>query len=443
MTSRAWPWVALGAAFAVRVVLAATTDVYADEAYYWTWSHRLDWSYFDHPPLVAWLIAALGIRGAALACGAAASVGVFLAAREATRSEETALWATAVWSVAPAATLLGTLATPDAPLLAAWAFALWGLAKKSWWLVGLAWGLAMLAKYNGILLAVPVLVVFWRRPAALLGAGALAATLASPIVWWNAQHDWEGFRFQLHHGLGGGGGFATFGEFVLGQLGMGGVVLVPLGVWWMVSGEARDRAWRVAAAMPVVFFGMAAFRARGEANWAAAAWMAASLGVAESFTSSRVRWAAALAGLVPTVVLGVGLAFPPEVALEVPAVRRLHGWSALESLRAQAVPVFSLSYQLSSEVTRYAGLPASTLQGRRSQYDLWPRPVIAPGGAALWVCDPGPPMWEEEPPPAALVEQFERVERVPFPAEGRQAHLHRFGVWRLEGFRDQPPGEAP
>ncbi len=24
-----------------------------DEAYYWLWSERLQWGYFDHPPLIA------------------------------------------------------------------------------------------------------------------------------------------------------------------------------------------------------------------------------------------------------------------------------------------------------------------------------------------------------------------------------------------------------
>ena len=34
------------------------TDIYFDEAYYWQWAQHLDWGYYDHPPLVAWLIAA-------------------------------------------------------------------------------------------------------------------------------------------------------------------------------------------------------------------------------------------------------------------------------------------------------------------------------------------------------------------------------------------------
>lgn len=29
---------------------------YPDEAYYWLWSRHLDFSYYDHPPMVAYLI---------------------------------------------------------------------------------------------------------------------------------------------------------------------------------------------------------------------------------------------------------------------------------------------------------------------------------------------------------------------------------------------------
>ena len=31
-------------------------DLAPDEAHYWDWSHRLDWSYYSKGPLVAWLI---------------------------------------------------------------------------------------------------------------------------------------------------------------------------------------------------------------------------------------------------------------------------------------------------------------------------------------------------------------------------------------------------
>ena len=36
---------------------------YSDETYYWTWSKKLALSYFDHPPMVAYLIKATTLFG--------------------------------------------------------------------------------------------------------------------------------------------------------------------------------------------------------------------------------------------------------------------------------------------------------------------------------------------------------------------------------------------
>ena len=46
--------------FAVLAVvsawLCAALPVFSQEAYYWTYAQHPDLSYFDHPPMVAWLI---------------------------------------------------------------------------------------------------------------------------------------------------------------------------------------------------------------------------------------------------------------------------------------------------------------------------------------------------------------------------------------------------
>src|SRR6516225_8996632 len=61
-----WRWRIL----ALLLILAAATlhvvylayecplDLAPDEAHYWDWSRRLDWSYYSKGPLVAWLIRA-------------------------------------------------------------------------------------------------------------------------------------------------------------------------------------------------------------------------------------------------------------------------------------------------------------------------------------------------------------------------------------------------
>src|SRR5512139_3734300 len=48
----------VAAATLFHVGYAGLLALSPQEAYYWTWSRRLDLSYFDHPPLVAWTIRA-------------------------------------------------------------------------------------------------------------------------------------------------------------------------------------------------------------------------------------------------------------------------------------------------------------------------------------------------------------------------------------------------
>src|SRR6185312_12781953 len=40
----------------LNIVQAITSEIHADEAYYWLYSRYLDWGYFDHPPMVALFI---------------------------------------------------------------------------------------------------------------------------------------------------------------------------------------------------------------------------------------------------------------------------------------------------------------------------------------------------------------------------------------------------
>src|ERR1043165_4316820 len=43
---------------ALRLVAAAYTPITFDEAYYWMWSKALAGGYYDHPPMVAYVIRA-------------------------------------------------------------------------------------------------------------------------------------------------------------------------------------------------------------------------------------------------------------------------------------------------------------------------------------------------------------------------------------------------
>jgi hypothetical protein len=435
----------LGISAVVRLALALGTDLYSDEAYYWQWSQHLAWGYYDHSPLIAWLIAALDLRPTALLCGAGTVAAVWGLARDVHGSREAAWRAAALWSVVPVGVLSGVWALPDAPLLLFWTLALWALWRERWVLAGVASGLALLSKYPGVLLAGIFLVTavrMRRLPAGAWVTALLGALLFLPVVLWNAHREWVGFAFQLKHGLGGTGGLEAFGEYLGGQFAMGGPVLLLLGLAYAVRGPREQFLMRAAVVVPLLFFGYAALRTRGEANWPAVAYVSACVGVA----GMRPAWfrAAALSGLVVVLAAGSHVLFPLlSFERDVP-LSRTHGWALLSVLGEPArlfpgaeakdiAVVYAPNYQFASQAARYAGVVTDTAgEGRKTQYDLWPEPVVTPGQDALWFSFGGPP-------PEELASRFTSVEGpVELPAEFHGRRVHTFHVWRLRDARSEP-----
>jgi hypothetical protein len=434
--------VLLAVAVGARLVLAVGTDIYFDEAYYWQWSRHLDWGYYDHPPLVAWLMAVLGIRPTALLCGLGTVAAVWGLARDVYGSREAAWRAAALWSGVPVGVLAGVWATPDSPLLLCWVLALWALYRERWVLAGLACGLALLSKYPGVLLAVAFVAAAVRArrlPAGAWLTALLGVLLFLPVVLWNASHEWVGFSFQLKHGLGGEGGWRSFGEFLLGQLALGGLVLFPLTLVYAVRGPREQFLLRAAALVPLLLFGYAATGTRGEANWPAVAYLSACVGVA----GMRPRWFRAVAFTNLAVVLAVGShVVVPVLRFErdVPQMRT-HGWAELGTLaepsrlfpgleREDLAAVYTERYQYSSEVAYYAGLPTDTAgPARYSQYDLWPELPVRPGQDVLWIS-------AGHPPPEELAARFTAVEGPELLHSGFDGRMfHTFFIWRLRDAR--------
>ena len=54
-------YILLGLILVTNLLQAYFTELIFDEAYYWYYSKNLAWGYFDHPPMVAWMIKASGL----------------------------------------------------------------------------------------------------------------------------------------------------------------------------------------------------------------------------------------------------------------------------------------------------------------------------------------------------------------------------------------------
>jgi hypothetical protein len=97
-------------------------------------------------------------------------------------------------------------------------------------------------------------------------SGLISLAVFSPVLIWNAQHDWVSILFQLGKGAGGGNIIPGkhLGEFTLGYVMLFSPVMVIAGTVWMLrrwrAEGLRDDASVVLLAMwitPVVFFSLA------------------------------------------------------------------------------------------------------------------------------------------------------------------------------------------
>lgn len=238
----------VGYSVALRLMFLGTAELLPQEAYYWNYAQHLDIGYLDHPPMVAWLISAgtalfgnneFGVRIAAWLCwGVTAFFSFGLAGRLFGR--KAAFVCVLLVAALPFYFGTGLVMTPDAPLTACWAGALFfmegalrGGRRRAWWGVGICIGLGLLSKYTIALLGPAVLLfmlldararVWFRRPEPYLAA-ALALVLFAPVIMWNVENGLASFAFQSTRRIEGAFRF-SLPELLLGVAGL----LTPTGL---------------------------------------------------------------------------------------------------------------------------------------------------------------------------------------------------------------------
>lgn len=409
-------WLIVGL-LAVYLGLAAVLPAADDEVYYWSWARPLQFSYYDHPPLTAYLIristdlfgnSIFGFR--VPACLATVFVIAVIAHLSRPRSLLPGIILT------PLFTFGAVLITPDAPLLCAWAGYLWWLVEVHqrltpatsvessvearpipWWLWltgGVLLGCGVLGKYT-MALAVPSgFVSFcmvhrqWRRwLPGYIAHGVVSFVVASPILIHNIQHDFVPLLFQWRHSMGDSRpGLKPFGEFIGVQLLLFGTLpffLYPWVVWNFkkLCDDPRLRACACLYALPMTFFLYKATRAPLQGNWALVMfigfWPLAATWYDSVKNSLFWRRSTASAFLIPSIavaVLAAHLIRPlPVIPSEADRITRQYRMEEATReiagtirARGESLPVFTTTYQL------VAWLRFQSLDGR--QIDQISRP---------------------------------------------------------------------
>jgi 4-amino-4-deoxy-L-arabinose transferase-like glycosyltransferase len=409
-------FVAVAASLALHILLSGLVSLSPQEAYYWQYARHLDLSYYDHPPLAAWTIRATtaifgqgerAVRLAAAVHAALFALFFFLAGRR-LFGARAALVALLTALVTPLFAAGQTVITPDAPLLAGWAAALYFTVRaldedRGAWLLaaGAAVGVAALGKYTGWLLVPQIFLALLLeprgrrmlvRPWPWLALG-LAAAIFSPVLVWNARHGWVSFGFQLGWRASTASPFSPrrLGSFI----GLQSLAVTPLlfaallAAIAVAARRARDRAWRLCAlfSVPTLALCLAAspyIWVKG--NWAAPAWPAAFLAAAalllerpaalRRFATAALGVAAAGSLYIHLVMAVPALPFPPredvttgwkELAARVEAERaRIAGPSFVAGCTYK--PASELAYYLPGQPETYS---QNVMEEEGLQYDFW------------------------------------------------------------------------
>ena len=222
----------------IRGILAAWMEFGNDEVYYWTYALYPDWSHFDHPPMVGWVIQLFSlnllfdseffIRLASVVLMTADTYIVFRIGKD-LKDARTGLYAALLYTASIYAFVItGVFIMPDTPLMLFWLLAFWmgvkalspepikGSIGRYMLLFGLFAGLAMLSKYSGAFLWIGMalyILIFNRKQLKnpyLYLALLISALCCIPILYWNIQNDFVSFRF---HGERVGGSSINFGSF--------------------------------------------------------------------------------------------------------------------------------------------------------------------------------------------------------------------------------------
>jgi 4-amino-4-deoxy-L-arabinose transferase-like glycosyltransferase len=311
-------WGILGAATLWKLLVGAELGLIFDECYYWVWALHPQACYFDHPPLVAWSIAAgrmlLGHTELAVRLGAILSGIVLALAGRALAGDmfgrDAGNRAGIFLILAPVFAGNAFLMTPDTWLAPAWALALlfaWRGSRETasmlWWMpCGGAAGIGLLGKYTMVLFFGGLGLVWILSPgrrvrivAGSLIAGITALAFFSPVIWWNSTHGWASFGHQLHHGFYNEQSVRLHLDFLTNYALFLIVLVSPvLGlICFRSAAKWADGRFRFLAAffwVVVAFFGYAAIKAHVEANWPMMAFVSGLILAAGDWNNYSRAW---------------------------------------------------------------------------------------------------------------------------------------------------------
>lgn len=484
--------------FRIYYILNGPLDLGPDEAHYWEWSRRPDLSYYSKGPMIAYLIYAgtslfgdnvFGIRIMAVIFSAMSSVFIYLLGKEMFNGK-TGLYSALLLQIIPLFSTYGIIFTIDSPFIFFWILSLylfWKAVHKThdyasdrvppspvyWLALGFSVGLGLLTKYTMafFFLCAFLFLLFSKEYRKVLTspypylAFLFSIFIFSPVIIWNAQHDWVTLRHTAGQAHLGTQSFIIsslwakdFFSFIGSQTGIITPVLFVMIFCALIKLQTSQRApgssYLFWFSIPVIgFFTLKSLHGKVQANWAMTGYLTGIIAFSawylqEIAAGRTLKKIMVISAILLSATVTAASHYPSILSLPVkldPSAR-LQGWKSLghevttlyEQLSV-ARPVFIISdqYQISSELAFHVrGHPVTyciNLGRRMNQYDIWPGFHNLLHHDALYIAAGDVPVTEK------LSNAFESVEKRIFTAYNKQhMKLRDYSIVVCRDFKGMP-----
>lgn len=386
----------LGAIFIINLLQAHFTELIFDEAYYWYYAKNIAWGYFDHPPMMAWLIklssfffsGELGVRFMSCLLSAGTLILLWSMVDHPKKKD----FVVHFFAVAFSMTLLnayGFFTLPDTPLLFFMSLFLW-IYKKFIvspsvvlaLFLGVVMAAMMYSKYHAVLVIIFVLLsnmkLVKNKYAWLAVLAALICYL--PHFFWLFEHDFVTIRYHLFDRPNQAYSLGKFtGGYFLSLVALFGFTF-PLVYYILYKTKPLDKFTKALVFLTygiLIFFFISSFSKRVQAHWIIVISIPVVLLVFNYIiTHEKIRkwfFGLSIVNIIILLFLRVGLIYEPLF----PIVYETHGnqeWVNRLEYEVWDIPVvFENSYRKASMYQFYSGRQAISLNniiGRQNQYSI-------------------------------------------------------------------------
>lgn len=386
----------LGAVFLLNLLQSYFTPLIFDEAYYWYFAQDLAWGYFDHPPMVAFIIkfggilfdGELGVRLVGCILSTAMFFVLWATIEHPKKRDYVVHFYVLVFSMA-LLNAYGFFTLPDTPLLFFTALFLYVYKRfirepsLRWALImGVVMAALMYSKYHAALVILFVLLSNLKLVANKYAwLSVLVALLCyAPHFWWLYQNDFVSVYYHLFNRP---NAPYNFEKYTLGYF-MNLVVIFGLTFPWiymsLFKAKASDTFTRGLLYLVygvLIFFFISSFNRRIQTQWIIIIAIPLAIltfrYIMENATARKWIYRMGLVNIVIILYLRIGLVYEPLS----PTYYETHGNKELaeriESEVGDKPLVLENSYRYASMFAFYTGNPTFSLNNdryRRNQYSI-------------------------------------------------------------------------